>query len=366
MVDTPKNTVNSRYARQERVGLIGSQGQESLSQSHACIIGVGALGCVSADLLVRAGVGRVTIIDRDLVELSNLHRQPLFDEQDALDRVPKALAAQARLLSVNSEVVVEAHIADFGADNALELLSGSGSGSASGSGSGGFPDVLIDGTDNFQTRYLINDCAVKLGIPYVYGGAISTQGSAAVFVLGDGACLRCLHPDAPLPGTQPTCESAGVVGAVSSIIASYQAAEAMKVLMGQKDRVMRSMLSFDLWEGTRTRLDLSAAKDPGCPCCGSEGSFEFLELQGAPPAALCGRQAVQVNPPTGGMIDMQRLGASLSEVGGFDVRDFMIRGMVEHGGQDFELTCFADGRAIVDGTDDPAVARAVYARYIGS
>ena len=329
-----------------------------LSEAHACIIGVGALGCVSADLLVRAGVGRVTIIDRDLVELSNLHRQPLFDERDALERIPKALAAKKRLEAVNSDVVVGAHIADFGAENAVELLTGLDSGS--------HPHVLIDGTDNFQTRYLINDCAVKFGIPYVYGGAISTQGSAAVFVPGDGPCLRCVHPDAPLPGTQPTCESAGVVGAVSSIIASYQAAEAMKILMGQMDRVMRSMLSFDLWEGTRTRMDLSQARDPGCPCCGSGGRYEFLELEGAPPAALCGREAVQVNPSVRGMIDMQRLGASLSEAGDFDVRDFMIRGMVEHGGQEFELTCFADGRAIIDGTDDPSLARAVYARYIGS
>lgn len=341
----------NRYARQQRVGHVGAEGQKRLSQSHACIVGVGALGCVSADLLVRAGVGTVTIIDRDVVEMSNLHRQPLYCETDAAEKTPKAVAARERLVAANSGVTVHARIADFNAGNALDLI--------------GKPDVLIDGTDNFETRFLINDCSVKLGVPYVYGGAISTQGSAAVFMPGsDGPCLRCIQPSPPKVGTQPTCESAGVIGAVSSIIASYQAAEAMKILLGQQERVMGSMLSFDLWEGSRTRIDLSGARDPGCPCCG-EGRFEFLETAGGEPQALCGQNAVQVTGG-GGMIDLRRLGASLGESGRFEVKEYMIRGMVEHGGEVYELTCFADGRAIIDGTVDLGVARAVYSRYIGS
>lgn len=350
--------MDSRYARQMRVEHVGAEGQTRLGDSHAMIVGVGALGCVSADLLVRAGVGTVTVIDRDLVERSNLHRQPLFTEADAEGKRPKAIAAKDRLESVNSGVEVRGVIADFNSENAMSLIEG-----------GGIPDVLIDGTDNFETRFLINDCSVKLGVPYVYGGAISTKGSAAVFVPGRGGpCLRCIVPTAPEAGTQPTCESAGVVGAVSSIIGSYQAAESMKVLMGQWERVMGSMLSFDLWEGVRTRVELGDAKDDACPCCGL-GHYEYLDAGRGVPHALCGQNAVQI-AGGGGMIDLRRLGASLEGAGdghgGFDVKDYMIRGVVEHGGEEFELTCFADGRAIVDGTVDLGVARAVYSRYIGS
>lgn len=344
-------SASKRYARQQRVGHVGAEGQQRLNDSHAFIVGVGALGCVSADQLVRAGVGTVSIVDRDLVELSNLHRQPLFTETDAAERKPKALAAKERLGAVNSSVTVHAHIADFSAENAIELIEQQDR----------LPDVLIDGTDNFETRYLLNDCSVKLGIPYVYGGAISTQGSAAVFLPGDGPCLRCISPEPPRAGTQATCETAGVVGAVSGIIGNYQAAEAMKILMGQRDRVMRSMLSFDLWEGNRTRVDLSSARDPLCPCCG-QGKYDFLDLLERPPQVLCGQQAVQIS---GGstMIDLERLGAGLE---GFEVKAYMIRGRIEHSGLDLELTCFADGRAIVHGTDDLGIARAVYSRYIGS
>ncbi|MBO6514578.1 MAG: ThiF family adenylyltransferase [Phycisphaerales bacterium] len=346
--------MDPRYARQMRVEHVGEAGQARLGSSHAMIVGVGALGCVSADLLVRAGVGTVTIIDRDLVERSNLHRQPLFTESDADEKKPKAIAAKERLEVVNAGVEVRGIIADFHCENALGLIEG-----------GGVPDVLIDGTDNFETRFLLNDCSVKLGVPYVYGGAISTKGSAAVFVPGRGGpCLRCIVPEAPDAGTQPTCESAGVIGAVSSIIGSYQAAEAMKVLMGQWDRVMGSMLSFDLWEGVRTRVELGDAKDAECVCCG-KGEYGYLEGERGLPQALCGQQAVQI-AGGGKMIDLRRLGASLEGSGDFEVKDYMIRGMVEHGGERFELTCFADGRAIVDGTVDVGVARAVYSRYISS
>jgi len=352
---TPPDPNNERYTRQTRTRAIGPEGQAKLAKSHALIVGVGALGCVSADLLTRAGVGQLTIIDRDLVERTNLHRQPLFIDQDALDRTPKAIAAKARLNQANPDVTIHAHIADFTPANAEDLIEHTWD----------LPNVIIDGTDNFETRYLINDCAVKLGIPYIYGGAIASAGSVAAFLPGDGPCLRCLHPDPPAPGSQPTCETAGVVNAVSSLVASAQAAEAMKILLGQADKVLRSMLHFDLWEATRTRLDLTNAQDPSCVCC-AQKRFEFLDSTTSEPQALCGRNAVQIAPGTTTAIDLARVASTMGNPSGAQIKAYMVRAPVDHGGQTLELTCFADGRAIVEGTCDPALARAVYARYIGS
>ena len=217
-----------RYARQARVSTIGEDGQARIARSHAMIVGVGALGCVSADLLARAGVGTITLVDRDLVEVSNLHRQTLYTQADAEAHTPKAVAAKARLEAVNPEITVHAHIADFSAANAEDLLEHGWA----------LPDVLIDGSDNFETRYLINDLAVKDGIPYVYGGAIGTAGSTAVFVGPGGSrpCLRCVFKDPPAPGSQPTCESAGVLGPVSAIVGAAQAGEAIKILSGDAGR----------------------------------------------------------------------------------------------------------------------------------
>ncbi len=346
---------NERYTRQTRARAIGPEGQAKLATSHALIVGVGALGCVSADLLTRAGVGQLTIIDRDLVERTNLHRQPLFTDQDAIERIPKAIAAKARLNAANPDVTIHAHIADFSPSNAEDLIEHTWD----------LPGVLIDGTDNFETRYLINDCAVKLGIPYIYGGAIASAGSVAAFLPSDGPCLRCLHPDPPAPGSQPTCETAGVVNAVSSLVASAQAAEALKVLMGQTDKVLRSMLHFDLWEGTRTRIDLTNARDPSCVCC-TQKRFEFLDTPSREPQALCGRNAVQIAPGTTTTIDLTRLASTMGSATDVQIMEYMVRAPIDHAGQILELTCFADGRAIIEGTCDPAVARSVYARYIGS
>lgn len=346
---------SDRYTRQTRARAIGPEGQAKLATSHALIVGVGALGCVSADLLTRAGVGQLTIIDRDLVERTNLHRQPLFTDQDAQHRAPKAIAAKARLSQANPDVTIHAHIADFTPSNAEDIIEHTWD----------LPHVLIDGTDNFETRYLINDCAVKLGIPYIYGGAIASAGSVAAFLPSDGPCLRCLHPDPPAPGSQPTCETAGVVNAVSSLVASAQAAEALKILTGQTDKVLRSMLHFDLWEGTRTRIDLTNARDPSCVCCAQQ-RFEFLDTPSREPQALCGRNAVQIAPGSTTTIDLTRLASTMGSATDVQVRDYMVRAPIDHAGQTLELTCFADGRAIIEGTCDPAIARSVYARYIGS
>ncbi len=317
------------------------------------IVGCGALGCPSADLLARAGVGKITLIDRDLVEYSNLHRQTLFCDADARDQLPKAQAAKNRLLAVNPEIEVDAVVADFGAYDADRIVL---------HGKLGKPDVLLDGTDNFETRFLINDLSVMHTIPYVYGGAIATRGMAAVFIPGKTPCLRCLFSSPPPAGSQPTCESAGVFAPVSAIIASYQASEALKLLIGAHDRVMGSMLEFDLWEGTRRRLELAGLIDPECPCC-SKRDFEFLDREDEETQSICGRSAIQINPHTKSPIAMTDLAQSLNEHGSFETTSFMIKGRFL--ADDIGLTVFRDGRAIFDGIDDPAIARALYARYIG-
>lgn len=317
------------------------------------IIGCGALGCPSADLLVRAGVGKITLIDRDLVEVSNLHRQTLFTDADAQAHLPKAIAAKHRLELVNPEVQINAIVADFGAYDADRIVLHEKFAK---------PDVLIDGTDNFETRFLINDLSVMHAIPYVYGGAIGTKGMAAVFIPGKTPCLRCVFESPPAPGSQPTCETAGVFAPVSSIIASYQASEALKLLIGAQDRVMRSLLEFDLWEGQRRRIELADHQDPSCPCC-VDRNFEFLDRDDVETVSICGRSAIQINPHARSTIRLDDLAQSLAQHGQFETSSFMIKGRINE--SNIGLTIFRDGRAIFDGIDDPSVARALYARYIG-
>lgn len=344
---------NPRYIRQLRLPFWDQAAQDRLASSHAMIVGCGALGCPSADLLARAGVGKITIIDRDLVDYSNLHRQTLFCDADARDQLPKAQAARNRLRAVNPEIDIEAVVADFGAYDAERIVINSRFGK---------PDVLLDGTDNFETRFLINDLSVMHRIPYVYGGAIATKGMAAVFIPGKTPCLRCLFSAPPPPGSQPTCETAGVFAPVSAIIASYQASEALKLLLGADDRVMGSMLEFDLWEGQRRRIELAKLKDPQCTCC-NERNFEFLDRDDEESLSICGRSAIQINPHTKSSVDMEQLTQSLNLHGTFQSTPFTIKGKLTE--NDIGVTVFRDGRTIFEGIDDPAVARALYARYIG-
>ena len=344
---------NPRYTRQLRLPFWDEVAQDRLANSHAMIIGCGALGCPSADLLVRAGVGKVTLIDRDLVEVSNLHRQTLFTDADAQTQLPKAIAAKQRLELVNPDVQINAIVADFGAYDADRIVIHDKFGK---------PNVLIDGTDNFETRFLINDLSVMHSIPYVYGGAIGTKGMAAVFIPGMTPCLRCVFDSPPSPGSQPTCETAGVFAPVSSIIASYQASEALKVLIGATDRVMRSLLEFDLWEGQRRRIELADHQDPSCPCCVGR-NFEYLDREDEETVSICGRSAIQINPHTRAKIELVDLAQSLAQHGRFETSSFMIKGRIND--SNIGLTVFGDGRAIFDGIDDPSVARALYARYIG-
>lgn len=366
----------SRYHRQTLLPGIGVEGQARLAASHVVLVGVGALGCASADMLARAGVGRLTLIDRDVVEWSNLQRQTLFDEADAVAGTPKAVAAAQRLGRVNSAIAVEPIVADLSARNASRLLSRVVSRVMEGVPGGGGRPVLVDGCDNFETRYLLNDLAVKHGLAYVYGGVVGTHGMQATFAAGPGwPCLRCVFAEPPAPGTSPTCDTAGVLGPAVSMVAAAQATDAIKVLLGRTDLVSRTLLDVDLWTNDVRRVDISGAKQAACPCCGSGGDqqFSFLDadaaaLDGA--AALCGSDAVQVFPRGDVSLDLIALSDRLAALGVVTRSRFMLRVTVaagpDAGVAPTELTVFADGRAIVRGTTDPGVARSVYARYVGA
>lgn len=389
----PASPLNDRYLRQRLLARIGNAGQDRLARSHALIVGCGALGCAVADGLVRAGVGRLTIADRDVVERSNLHRQTLFCEADADQQLPKAVAARQRLLAVNRDVEIEAIVADVNASNIREI--------------GPEAQLIIDGLDNFETRYLLNDLAVATSRPLVHAGVVGTTATALTVLplrekRAEGAeqnapppstnaiawtadqstpCIRCLFPDPPTPGTMPTCETAGVLGPAVSFIAAHQAAEAIKLMTGAVDAIDRTLWSVDLWSNELRRLDVSAARDPDCPCCGRR-RFDFLDgRSGALTSSLCGRDAVQVIPadppraddPPDRFLDLRRLADHLAPHGAFTVTPFLLRGRLhressepaEVGDGALELTVFPDGRAIIHGTDDLARARTVYARYIG-
>lgn len=372
----PSEILHDRYHRQAILPGIGAEGQRRLGASHAVIVGCGALGCVSADWLARAGVGTLTLIDRDFVELTNLQRQTLYDEHDAGligDRganetesleapdgpMPKALAAARRLSRVNSSIAIRPLVADLqprNAERVLGLLPG-----------GGRPDVVLDGTDNFATRYLLNDLAVKHGVPLVYAGVLATRGMMMPIVPGRTACLRCVFEEMPEIGAGETCDTAGVLGPVVGIAASAQAVEAIKILAGAMDSIRPTLLAFDAWASTRATVRIDRPRSD-CPCCGLR-RFEFLGgAAGSNATALCGQQAVQVWPAGEITLDLHGLARRLSSVGEFKATDLMARGRVPaatRGGEGYELTVFADGRAIVRGTRDTGEARSIYARYIG-
>jgi len=347
-----------RYHRQTLLAGIGSEGQNRLGRGHAMIIGCGALGCAAADLLARAGVGRLTLVDRDTVEWTNLQRQTLFDERDAAAGAPKAEAAARRLRTVNSSIVIEPIADDLAPDNAEAIVVPEPR-----------PGVLLDCTDNFETRYLLNDAAVKHGIPLVYGGAVATGGVLMTVRPGAGPCLRCVFPDPPAPGTMPTCDSAGVLAPATAIVGALQAAEAIKILAGREEVLDPALRSFDLWSNSRQRLDLAHASRTDCPCCGA-GRYEFLQGRQRPEATvLCGRGSVQISPGSARALDLDALAERLRPQGPGRRAGSSLRQRLTHEPPDagpIELTVFTDGRAIVSGTTDPARARGVYHRYVGA
>lgn len=393
----PDQSGSSRVHRLHRQALLPEFGPASIDKvaaAHVMIIGMGALGCPAADLLARAGIGTLSLVDRDIVELTNLQRQTLYDERDAAEAMPKAEAAARRLRSVNSIIRIHAMVEDFSPSEAEHMVTPHPR-----------PTVLLDCTDNFETRYLINDVAVKLGTPLVYGGAVGTSGmtmtilpraaaNAPESAWTAGPCLRCIFPDPPAPGSAATCDTAGVLGPLASMVAARQATEALKIVLGRFDRADPALDSFDPWINVRQRLNVrTATRRADCPCCGQR-RFDFLgdAAIATEPRVLCGRNSVQITPgrsrtpasrhasgngcttgsetsgiaaPRGSVnsLDLATLFTRLAALGTFTRSEHTLRGVLREDGR--ELTIFADGRAIIGGTTDPAQARSIYARYIG-
>src|SRR4051812_42926023 len=346
-----------RYHRQILLPELGATGQAKLSAARVLLVGCGALGGVIAEQLVRAGVGFLRLVDRDIVELTNLQRQVLFDEADARDGVPKAIAAAKRLSAINSTVQVEPHVADVNPDN-IESLMRAGAGAGAGNG---FVHLILDGTDNVETRYLINDAAVKHGVPWVYGGCVGTEGRMLSIKPGVTACLRCLFPQPPAPGELPTCDTAGVLGAVAAMVGSAQVVAAIKFLAhGSAGELVRS----DGWNFAMRTNSTEDARRVDCPTCG-ERRFTFLDSPARGVVQLCGRNAIQVSPAEEGRVDLKQLARRLAACGEVHATQHFVRIALAQE-RSVEMTIFNDGRALIRGTTDATRARSLYARYVGS
>jgi len=337
-----------RYSRQLRFAPIGVGGQERLAAARVAVVGCGALGSVVAMALARAGVGSLRLVDRDLPERSNLPRQILFDEADVAAGLPKAVAAAAHLARINSHGSFEPVVADLTAVNAERLLAD--------------VDVIVDGSDNFEARFLVNEVACRRRVPWVHGGAIGAEGRVMTVVPGRTACLRCLIPEPPVPGSLPTCDTAGIVGPAAVVVGAVEAMEAIKLLVGADDKAGGRLLVCDLWENVWRTVDLAPLAAAGCGTCRAD-DYPWLEgRHGARAAALCGRDAVQV-PSAGGAVDLALIAERLAAVGTVVVNRWIVRAEVEDG---IQLSVFADGRAIVSGTREEAKARGIVARYLGA
>lgn len=333
-----------RYSRQLLLRHIGPQGQERLGTSKVAVVGCGATGSALASLLTRAGVGLVRVIDRDYVEPSNLQRQTLFEESDAAESLPKAIAAARAIARFNSEVVVDARVADLVPSNVQELLVGC--------------DLILDGTDNFETRYLINDFAVANGIPWIYTAAVGSYGVCMNVLPGETACLSCIFPEPP-GGTVETCDTSGILNTAVNLVASISATEALKLLVGDRDRMRRTLLSWDVWTNDRAEVSARRAR-PNCQTCG-ERDFVHLRGEGRPHITMCGRNSVQIHERHR-PVDFRELSAKLQQHGNVRYNDFVLKFCRD----DYEMTLFPDGRAIIKGTTDTAIARSLYARFVGS
>jgi molybdopterin-synthase adenylyltransferase len=336
-----------RYSRQMILPGWGKEGQLRLSEKSVTVVGSGALGSHIANHLARAGVGKLKLADRDFVEYSNLPRQALYSEADAAAGLPKAVAAAQRLRQVNSLVEIEPHVVDVNADTVEDLVIGA--------------DLVMDGADNFEVRYLVNEACVKHGIPWVYGGVLGTYGLTAAIVPHDTPCLYCLLGQMPPPGSVPTCETAGVLGPAAATIAALESVEGLKLLLDRRDALLRSLVVVDVWTGDFERIQTQRGQTR-CPVC-DDRHFELLDAErGSLTAVLCGRHAVQIGPRPAQALNLAALAGRLKDIGPVVVNDYLLRFEVDG----CQLTLFSDGRAIVKGTADPAQARALYARYIGS
>jgi len=342
----PRSAVEERYSRQILFRGIGAEGQQKLATSRVAIVGCGATGSALAGLLARAGVGTLRIIDRDYVEPSNLQRQSLFDEKDAEESLPKAIAGARKIAAFNSQIVVEPKVEDLVPANIEVLLEGM--------------SLILDGTDNFETRYLINDYAVDRSLPWIYSAAVGSYGVTLNVIPQQTACLACIFPDSPR-GMVETCETSGILNSAVNLVASVAATEALKFLVGgtSAPQLRRTLLSFDVW--TNEHAEISAAKPrPGCRACG-ERDFVHLAGEGRPHITLCGRNSVQIHERQR-PIDFLELDRRLQPHGTVRHNDFVLKFWHDP----YEMTLFPDGRAIIKGTTDTAVARSLYARYVGS
>jgi len=339
--------LKDRYSRQILFSGIGNEGQQRLSASRAVIIGCGALGSAQGESLSRAGVGRLRIIDRDFVEFSNLQRQTMFTERDAAERMPKAIAAANHIREINSAITIESEIADVNHSNIERLIEDC--------------DVVLDGTDNFATRYLINDACVKHGTNWIYGAAVGSYGVTMTIRPRQTPCLRCVFEEAPPAASAPTCDTAGVIMPIINIVAAVQVAEALKLLTGRLEELHQSLMQFDIWRNEWRAIN-PGQPSKECSTCG-RGRFDTLEAITTDFAAvLCGRNAVQISPPQTVRLDFKQLAEKLRPVGDVKFNNYLLRFRTG----DYELTVFQDARSIIRGTDEVATARSLYAKYIGN
>ncbi len=335
---------DERYSRQVLFKGIGAEGQSRIAESRVAIVGCGATGSALSSLLARAGVGYLRIIDRDYIEPSNLQRQVLFDEADAAESLPKALAAAKKISAFNSEIRVEPHVSDLNPDNCEELLGGA--------------QLILDGTDNFETRYLINDYAVQNNVPWIYTAAVGSYGVAMNILPGETACLACVFPASPT-GTVETCDTSGILNSAVNAIASISATEALKYLVGAKDKMRRALLSMDVWWNDRSEIS-TAKPRPDCTCC-QQREFPHLAGEGRPHITMCGRNSVQIHERHR-PISFDEISQKLAPHGTVRHNEFVLKFWRDP----YEMTLFPDGRAIIKGTTDTGVARSLYARFIGS
>lgn len=339
--------MNERYSRQILFNEIGKTGQEKLLNSRVLIVGCGALGASHAEMLSRAGVGRLRIVDRDFVEYTNLQRQTLFNEEDAEHRTPKAAAAKRRIAEINSAIEVEAIVADVNNSNIESLIDGC--------------NLVIDGTDNFHVRYLLNDACVKHKITWIYGAAVSSYGTTMTVIPGETPCLRCIFEEMPDAGSSPTCDTAGVIMPIISSISAMQVSEAIKLLVGDTASLHRSLIQIDVWQNDWRKVKL-AEPNNDCKCCG-QNIYEFLDGDTQEfSAVLCGRNAVQIAPPKPVDLDLDAFADKIKFVTAVNQNEYLVRFTVDEN----EVTVFGDGRAIIKGTDDVSKARSIYSKFIGS
>jgi molybdopterin/thiamine biosynthesis adenylyltransferase len=339
---------DERYSRQILFREIGAEGQARLAKSRVLLVGCGALGSVIAEVLVRAGVGHITLVDRDYIDSSNLQRQSLYTEADCRGGLPKAVAAVRHLKEINSSVDLAGVVEDVRASTISGLVSGK--------------DLILDGTDNFETRYLLNDAGLKWGIPWTYGACVGAYGVCMTIIPGVTPCLRCVMRQLPSAGSSPTCDTVGVIGPVVHLVAAFETAEALKILTGQLEDLNRNLVAIDLWENRLSAVNVRNQRDPACPACG-EGRYEFLSGEREMRAeTLCGRNAVQIWANQAGTVDLLAIADRLGAVGSVTANTFLVKADLG----DREVAVFRDGRAIVRGTQDTGEARRLYSRFVGN